>query len=96
MTEGVKQTTLEEVQYILDDVAALLTTKEDEYGDAWKLSGRETCVNEVFRKANYLRVQWEHGRYSTAKFREDLLDLMAWAALACRLVDEGVSHASSS
>lgn len=90
------KTASEVAEGIFADVLKLLERKQGEYGDAWKASGKEVCINEVFRKANYVRVQWQHGLYTTAKFREDLLDLLGWGALACSLIDEEANNATGS
>ena len=75
----------EEVAHVFEKAKALLDEKEEVYGDAWKMSGRSVCIPEVFRKANYIRVQWEKNRTSTDKLKEDLLDLINWAVFAYHL-----------
>jgi hypothetical protein len=72
----------DDVRPIFDIAVALLDEKEKLYGDAWKTNGKQVCISEVFRKANYIRVQWENKRITTEKLQEDLLDLMNWAAFA--------------
>lgn len=74
--------TREDVEPIFAKALQLVEAKEDDYGDAWKMQGKGVCIPEVFRKANYIRVQWEKGRYTTEKFMEDLLDLIAWASFS--------------
>ena len=75
-------TTREDVEPILQRALQLVDSKENVYGNAWKTCGKGVCVPEVFRKANYIRVQWEKNRYTTEKFLEDLLDLIAWASFS--------------
>lgn len=72
-------TTRDDVEPIFQKALQLIENKEDVYGDAWKVCGKSVCIPEVFRKANYIRVQWEKDRYTTEKFMEDLLDLVNWA-----------------
>jgi len=79
--------TASEIRYVQEEVANLLDAKEDEYGDAWKGCGLEVCLNEVFRKANYLKVRWERGRITTPKFREDMLDLLGWGSFVVYHID---------
>lgn len=81
-------TTREDVEPIFQKALQLIESKEDVYGDAWKTCGTGVCIPEVFRKANYIRVQWEKGRYTTEKFMEDLLDLINWASYAYWLVEK--------
>lgn len=75
-------TAREDVEPIFEKALQLVEAKEDVYGDAWKTCGKGVCNPEVFRKANYIRVQWEKNRYTTDKYLEDLLDLMAWSAFS--------------
>jgi hypothetical protein len=79
--------TPEQVKYVWEDAQNMLGEKDDEYGDSWKRAGSSTCIHEVFRKAEYLRTRAEKGRISTPKFREDLVDLICWGALAVWHID---------
>lgn len=78
-----------EVTHVFEEAKKLLDEKEAVYGDAWKTSGREACISQIFRKANYMRVQRKNGRVSTDKFLEDLLDLMNWCAFSYYLLEGG-------
>lgn len=74
--------TREDVEPVFQKALQLIEKKEEDYGDAWKAQGKGVCVPEIFRKAKYIRVQWERGHYTPEKFMEDLLDLIAWAAFS--------------
>ena len=75
-------TTREELGSVYDKALEIVDKREEIYGDAWKEGGCSVCVPEVLRKASYIRAQWERGKSETPKFREDLLDLMNWSAIA--------------
>ncbi len=79
--------TFERVSYVWADAESMLQGKEDDYGDSWIRAGDKTCIHEVFRKAEYLRTRLEKGKVSTPKFREDLIDLICWGALAVWHID---------
>lgn len=76
--------TANEIRPIFDKACAIVTGRERLYGDSWKKIGFDGCFQQVLRKAEYLRVQKQNGVTDTEKFDEDLLDLMAWAALTFR------------
>ncbi|KKL62531.1 hypothetical protein LCGC14_2184290 [marine sediment metagenome] len=81
-------TAVEDVKYVFEKALALMDEREEMYGDAWKRNGKGICIPEVFRKANYIRVQWEKNLCSTDKFLEDILDLINYAAFSYHLVSE--------
>ena len=69
----------------VNDVFALAKKLRDEkevlYGeDSWKKLGLSGCLEAANRKAVYLKAQMYHEGVNTPKFREDLLDLINWAA----------------
>ena len=78
----------EEVGYVFEEAKALLDRQEPTYGDSWKQSGKGVCVPQVFRKANYMRVQYDNDRVTNEKFLEDLLDEMNWCAFSYHLIKE--------
>lgn len=80
--------TAADVVYVFRHAQELLDEKDKMYGDAWKQSGLPACLAEVIRKANYLKAQREHGLSSSDKFREDLIDIINWAALTCWHLDK--------
>ena len=60
---------------------SLLDAKEKLYGeDSWRELGLSGCLEAANRKAIYLKAQMTNGQIDTPKFREDLLDLINWAA----------------
>ena len=55
--------------------------KEEVYGKGtWRELGLSGCLEAANRKAIYLKAQMTTGSVNTPKFREDLLDLINWAA----------------
>lgn len=75
--------TREDIAPIFEKALAIVDDRETLYGDLWKKSGKEVTIPEVFRKANYIKAQYEKGRYAgNEKFKEDLLDIMNWAAFS--------------
>jgi len=73
-------TTREDIEPVFKKALELIDLREEIYGDSWKTNGPTVCMAEVINKANYVRAQWERGKYETDKLAEDLLDLMNWAA----------------
>jgi len=67
----------------------LLDEKEKLYGEgSWRELGLSGCLEAANRKAIYLKAQMTTGSVNTPKFREDLLDLINWAAFTyCLSVD---------
>ena len=83
----------QDIEPIFEKALKIIDDREDMYGDSWKASGKEVCIPEVFRKATYIRVQWERNKYTSEKFQEDLLDLMNWAAFALWHVEKETTDA---
>ena len=55
--------------------------KEKLYGEgSWRELGLSGCLEAANRKAIYLKAQMANAGVNTPKFREDLLDLINWAA----------------
>lgn len=84
-------TSREDVQPVFEKALQVMESKEDVYGDAWRTCGESVCVSEVFRKANYIRVQRRNDRYTPDKLVEDLLDLINWSAFSIYLLEEEIS-----
>lgn len=81
----------EMVAHVYEKAKELLDEREPEYGHSWEEQGLDICLPQVFRKANYLKVQYNNGRAHNSKFKEDLLDCLNWCAFAYRhleLIDE--------
>lgn len=70
----------DEVKYIFDRALGIMDEREEMYGDAWKRGGLDTCLPQVFRKADKLRVQHTNGLTSTDKFKKGILNLVNWCA----------------
>lgn len=75
-------TTREDVKYVFEKALKLLDEKEEIYGDSWKVGSTNTRISQIFRKANIVRIQWEKQHSTPEKLKEDLLDIMNWAAFA--------------
>jgi len=68
---------------------ALYREKEEVYGHAsWRQLGLDGCLEAAVRKAVYLKAQKSSGLAGTSKFREDLLDMIIWAAFTYCLTGE--------
>ena len=77
----------QEVQPIYKLVGELLEKRQPVYGDSWKRLDLSTCFSQIPRKAEYLQVQMRNDGLSSAKAREDLLDLMNWCAFVLLKLD---------
>ncbi len=73
---------LDDLSPVFDKAMAIISQREEVYGDSWRQNGCSVCIPEVLRKASYIKAQWERGKQHTPKFEEDLLDLMNWSAIA--------------
>lgn len=78
----------EEVSSVYEKARVLLDEKEEMYGDSWRRVGTEVVLAQVFRKAQYLRIQSQNRTLFKKKFLEDLLDLMNWCAFSYILLEE--------
>ena len=78
----------DEVRYIYEKALAIVDEREEMYGDAWKRGGLDISLPQLFRKADRLRVQHNNGFTHTDKFKEDVLDLMNWAAFTYYHLEE--------
>lgn len=65
---------------IMNDALDIMVEREPLYGDSWTHNTIPFCLAEVNRKAAYLKVQLERNIPNPAKFDEDLLDIINWAA----------------
>ena len=75
---------------------SLLDEKEKLYGEgSWRELGLNGCLEAAVRKAIYLRAQKAKGLVDTPKFREDLLDMIIWAAFTYCLSVEGTDGPST-
>ena len=84
-------TAREELTPIFEAALKIVDQREGVYGDSWKQNGKDVCVPEVLRKASYIKAQWERNKSDTDKFREDLLDLLNWSAIAYWHVARGTN-----
>ena len=67
----------------------LRSEKEKLYGEGtWRSMGLSGCLEASNRKAVYLKAQMANVGVNTPKFREDLLDLINWAAFTYCLTEE--------
>lgn len=74
---------------VWEKATQLRTEKEKLYGaEAWRGLGIDGCLEAGARKATYLKAQRSNGLTDTEKFREDLLDMINWAAFTYCLVEE--------
>ena len=77
----------------VDDVFVLAEKLRDEkeklYGEGtWRSLDLSGCLEAVNRKAIYLKAQMANEGVNTPKVREDLLDLINWAAFSYCLVED--------
>jgi len=80
--------------HVWERATQLRAEKEKLYGtEAWRGLGIDGCLEAGARKATYLKAQRSNGLTDTEKFREDLLDMINWAAFTYCLVEES-SHES--
>ena len=78
----------EEVRSVFEEALAIVDEREEMYGDAWKRGGLDISLPQLFRKADRLRVQHNNGFTHTPKFKEDVLDLINWAAFTYYHLEE--------
>jgi hypothetical protein len=75
-------TTESDISPIFKKALEVIKDREDMYGDSWKENGLDTCLGEIDRKAIYIKAQRSRGKYTSDKFKEDLLDLVNWSVFA--------------
>lgn len=78
----------DEVRGVFEKALAIVDEREEMYGDAWKRGGLDTCLPQVFRKADKLRVQHMNGLTNTDKFRKGVLNLINWCAFTYYHLEE--------
>jgi len=77
-----------EVEEVFVRAEKLRDEKEKLYGEgAWRSLGLSGCSEAAYRKALYFKAQMTNSG-DVNKIREDLLDLINWAAFSYCLVED--------
>jgi len=81
--------TCDEVGYVYEEAKALMRAREVDYEDTWKREGLDCMAASMYRKASGLQVAFKNGNWKQKvdKTKEDLNDLINYAALVRRLID---------
>ena len=81
--------TLDKVDYIYEEAKALMGAREEDYEDSWEREGLHNMAAAMYRKASGLDIAFRNGNWSKKanKTREDIRDLMNYAALTGHLLE---------